>query len=87
MSSSTTCTSCSSPRTRATRRVLKQRWATLAARGRAASADAVAREFGLQRGALNLVNWVSDQYSQYGTKVVSVAEREAIHTLEAILHA
>ena len=46
----------------------------------------MAREFGYKRGALNLVNWVSDQYSQYGTKVVSVAEREAIHTLEAILH-
>jgi TnpA family transposase len=56
------------------------------ARGRAAAADAMAREFGFRRGALNLVNWVSDQYSQYGTKVVSVAEREAIHTLEAILH-
>ena len=56
------------------------------ARGRAAGADAMAREFGFRRGALNLVNWVSDQYSQYGTKVVSVAEREAIHTLEAILH-
>ncbi|HEX8156308.1 MAG TPA: Tn3 family transposase, partial [Solirubrobacteraceae bacterium] len=46
----------------------------------------MAREFGFRRGVLNLVNWVSDQYSQYGTKVVSVAEREAIHTLEAILH-
>ncbi len=56
------------------------------ARGRAARADAIAREFGHRRGALNLVNWVSDQYSQYGTKVVSVAEREAIHTLEAILY-
>ncbi len=57
-----------------------------AARGRAAAGDPLAREFGYRRGALNLVNWVSDQYSQYGTKVVSVAEREAIHTLEAILH-
>ncbi|MCA1680499.1 MAG: Tn3 family transposase, partial [Actinobacteria bacterium] len=56
------------------------------AQGRAAAADAMAREFGFRRGALNLVNWVSDQYSQYGTKVVSVAEREAIQTLEAILH-
>ena len=56
------------------------------AHGRAATADAMAREFGFRRGALNLVNWVSDRYSQYGTKVVSVAEREAIHTLEAILH-
>jgi hypothetical protein len=46
----------------------------------------MSREFGYRRGALNLVNWVSDRYSQYGTKVVSVAEREAIHTLEAILH-
>jgi TnpA family transposase len=53
---------------------------------RAAAADPIAREFGFRRSALNLVNWVSDQYSQYGTKVVSVAEREAIHTLEAILH-
>ncbi len=57
-----------------------------AVRGRAAAGDPLAREFGYRRGALNLVNWVSDQYSQYGTKVVSVAEREAIHTLEAILH-
>jgi TnpA family transposase len=57
-----------------------------AARGRAAAGDPLAREFGYRRGALNLINWVSDQYSQYGTKVVSVAEREAIHTLEAILH-
>jgi len=56
------------------------------ARGRAATADAAAREFGYRRGAFTLVNWVTDQYSQYGTKVVSVAEREAIHTLEAILH-
>jgi len=55
------------------------------ARGRAAAGDPLAREFGFRHGALNLVNWVSDQYSQYGTKVVSVAEREAIHTLEAIL--
>jgi len=46
----------------------------------------MAREFGFRRGALNLVNWVSDRYSQYGTKVVSVSERQAIHTLEAILH-
>src|SRR5450755_3243666 len=68
------------------RHILKLRRATLRARGRAAAADAMAREFGFRRGALNLVNWVSDQYSQYGTKVVSVAEREAIHTLEAILH-
>lgn len=32
-----------------------------AARGRAAGADAMARAFGFRRGALNLVNWVSDQ--------------------------
>jgi TnpA family transposase len=57
-----------------------------AARGRAAAADPLAREFGYRHGALNVLNWVSDQYSQYGTKVVSVAEREAIHTLEEILH-
>jgi hypothetical protein len=57
-----------------------------AARGRVAAADTMAGEFGYKRSALKLVNWVSDQFSQYGTKVVSVAEREAIHTLEAILH-
>ena len=57
-----------------------------AARGRAATGDPLAREFGYRRGALNILNWVTDQYSQHGTKVVSVAEREAIHTLEAILH-
>ena len=56
------------------------------ARGRAATANAIAREFGYRRTGLTLINWVSDQYSQYGTKVVSVAEREAVHTLEAILH-
>ncbi len=56
------------------------------ARGRAAAADPAAREFGYRRGALTVLNWTSDQYSQYGTKVVSVAEREAVHTLEAILH-
>lgn len=57
-----------------------------AARGRAAAGDPLAREFGYRRGALNVLNWVTDQYSQYGTTVVSVAEREAIHTFEAILH-
>lgn len=56
------------------------------ARGRSAVADPAAREFGYRRGALTVLNWTSDQYSQYGTKVVSVAEREAVHTLEAILH-
>jgi TnpA family transposase len=62
------------------------------ARGRAATADHLAREFGFRRGALTLVNWVSDQYSQYGTtgshtqRGSSIAERGAIHTVEAILH-
>ncbi len=55
-------------------------------RGRAAAADPLAREFGHRRGALTVLNWTSDQYSQYGTKVVSVAEREAVHTLEQVLH-
>ena len=40
----------------------------------------LARELGCRRGALNILNWVTDQRSQHGTKVVSVAEREAIHT-------
>ncbi len=57
-----------------------------AARGKAPGADAAAREFGFGHGVLTVMNWVSDQYSQYGTKVASVREREAVHTLEAILH-
>ncbi|MCA1677465.1 MAG: Tn3 family transposase [Actinobacteria bacterium] len=56
------------------------------ARARAAAADPLAREFGWRRGGLTLLSWTSDQYSQYGTKVVSVAEREASHTLDGILH-
>jgi TnpA family transposase len=56
------------------------------AHGRAAAAHPLAREFGYRRGALTVLNWTTDQYSQYGTKVVSVAEREAVHTLEEILH-
>lgn len=39
------------------------------ARGRSAVADPAAREFGYRRGALTVLNWTSDQYSQYGTKV------------------
>jgi len=56
------------------------------ARARAATADPLAREFGWRRGGLNVLTWTSDQYSQYGTKVVSVVEREASHTLDGILH-
>ena len=56
------------------------------ARARAAAADPLAREFGWRRGGLTTLCWTSDQYSQYGTKVVSVAEREAWHTLDGILH-
>jgi TnpA family transposase len=56
------------------------------ARARAASADPLAREFGWRRGGLTTLCWTSDQYSQYGTKVVSAAEREASHTLDGILH-
>jgi TnpA family transposase len=57
----------------------------LPARGRSAVADPLAREFGWRRGGLTVLSWTSDQYSQYGTKVVSVAEREAAHTLDGIL--
>lgn len=56
------------------------------ARARAATADPLAREFGWRRGGLTTLCWTSDQNSQYGTKVVSVAEREASHTLDGILH-
>jgi TnpA family transposase len=56
------------------------------ARARAATADPLAREFGWRRGGLTTLCWTSDQYTQYGTKVVSVAEREASHTLDGILH-
>lgn len=57
-----------------------------AARAKAATADPLAREFGFRRGGLSVLSWTSDQYSQYGTKVVSVTEREASHTLDGILH-
>jgi len=33
------------------------------------------------------MSWTLDQYTTYGAKVVSVAEREATHTLDAIVHA
>ena len=58
-SSSTTYTSCSSPRTRGTGAFSSSDGQHSPARGRAATADAMAREFGFRRGALNLVNWVS----------------------------
>ncbi len=56
-------------------------------RGRPPTAAMLAREFGHQHGGLTVMSWTLDQYTTYGAKVVSVAEREATHTLDAIVHA
>jgi hypothetical protein len=36
---------------------------------------------------LNVMSRTLDEYTTYGAKIVSVAEREATHTLDAIVHA
>jgi TnpA family transposase len=56
-------------------------------RGRPPTAAMLAREFGYQHGGLTVMSWTLDEYTTYGAKIVSVAEREATHTLDAIVHA
>jgi TnpA family transposase len=56
-------------------------------RGKPPTAAMFARDFGYQLGGLTVMSWTLDEYSTYGAKVVSVAEREATHTLDAIVHA
>lgn len=56
-------------------------------RGKPPTAAMLARDFGYQLGGLTVMSWTLDEYSTYGAKIVSVAEREATHTLDAIVHA
>lgn len=49
-------------------------------------AAALAREFGYRRGGVGLLSWVSDQYSLYGSKIVTLAGREATYTLDEIVN-
>lgn len=51
---------------------------------RARNAQALPRYFGRGRG-VTLYSWVSDQYSQYGTKIIPATVREATYVLDEIL--
>ena len=51
---------------------------------RSKRAAALPRYFGYGRG-LTFYTWTSDQYSQYGSKVIVTTVREATHVLDAIL--
>ena len=53
-------------------------------RGSAENAAALPEYFGLGRG-LTFYTWTSDQYSQYGSKVISSTVRDATHVLDEIL--
>jgi hypothetical protein len=53
-------------------------------RGKARGATAVPRYFGYGRG-ITFYTWTSDQYSQYGTKVISTTVRDATYVLDEIL--
>ena len=52
--------------------------------GRVRNADALPRYFGYGRG-ITFYTWTSDQYSQYGTKVISATVRDATYVLDEIL--
>ena len=47
-------------------------------------ATALPKYFGLGRG-LTFYTWTSDQYSQYGSKVISSTVRDATYVLDEIL--
>ena len=53
-------------------------------RGTAENATALPKYFGLGRG-LTFYTWTSDQYSQYGSKVISSTVRDATYVLDEIL--
>lgn len=56
-------------------------------RGKPPTAAMLAREFGHHHGGLTVMSWTLDDYSTYGAKIVSVSDREATHSLDAIVHA
>ncbi len=53
-------------------------------RGKTATATALPRYFGTGRG-LTFYTWTSDQFSQYGSRVISSTVRDATYVLDAIL--
>jgi len=53
-------------------------------RGKVRNARALPRYFGYGRG-ITFYTWTSDQYSQYGTKVISTTVRDATYILDEIL--
>ena len=53
-------------------------------RGSAENATALPKYFGLGKG-LTFYTWTADQYSQYGSKVISSTVRDATYVLDEIL--
>lgn len=53
-------------------------------RGKVRNARALPRYFGYGQG-ITFYSWTSDQYSQYGTKVISTTVRDATYILDEIL--
>ena len=53
-------------------------------RGKVRNATALPRYFGYGQG-LTFYTWTSDQFSQYGTKVISSTVRDATYVLDEIL--
>jgi TnpA family transposase len=56
-----------------------------ASRTRGPATAALPRYFGHRRRGLQIYSWISDQYSQYASKVVAATVRDATHTLDGIL--
>jgi TnpA family transposase len=54
-------------------------------RGKVRNATALPRYFGYGQG-LTFYTWTSDQFSQYGTKVISATVRDATYVLDEILN-
>ena len=53
--------------------------------GRSAVAGFAAREAGYRRRMVTWMIWINEQYAHFGSKVISVTEREGLHTLDAIV--
>jgi Tn3 transposase DDE domain len=53
--------------------------------GRSALAGFAARETGYRRRMVTWMIWINEQYAHFGSKVISVTEREGLHTLDAIV--
>ena len=52
---------------------------------RSALAGFAAREAGYRRRMVTWMIWINEQYAHFGSKVISVTEREGLHTLDAIV--